>query len=351
MAEKELPRIGISCGDLNGIGMEVIIKALSIPDIFDICTPVVFASAKVASYHRKAIEMESFNFELIRSLEELVHGKPNLINAWKDEVIIELGTVSPVVGSYAVRSLDQACTALENGSLDALVTAPIHKQSIQSDDFRFAGHTDYLEARFKGKATMMLVSEEMRMALATVHIPLKDVSESINEERIIGRLTSLSQTLNRDFLIQRGKIAVLSVNPHAGDGGVIGNEDDQVVAPAVQKAFDQGIMAFGPFSADSFFGSGQYRKYDAILAMYHDQGLIPFKTMSFGYGVNYSSGLDIIRTSPDHGTGFDIAGEGVADASSFRQAMYLAVDLVKNRKLSHEIRANPLRIKKGKKED
>lgn len=326
-------------------------KTLSNPSILEICTPIVFASSKAASYHRKALDFEEFNFEIIKRISAVKPGKPNLMTSWDEEVPLELGKLSQVVGNYALKSLDSACIALENKEIDALVTAPIHKQTIQSDQFRFAGHTDYLEARFQGKATMLLVSEEMRMALATVHIPLDAVSASITEELIIGKLQKLNETLNQDFLIKKGKIAVLSLNPHAGDGGVIGQEDDQIVGPAIQKAFDQRIMAFGPFSADSFFGSGKYAKYDAILAMYHDQGLTPFKTMSFGNGVNYSSGLSIIRTSPDHGTGFDIAGKGIADESSFRQAMYLAIDLVKNRSMSREISLNPLVVRKGKKDD
>lgn len=350
MSEGRKPVIGISCGDLNGIGMEVIMKTFSHPDIFDICTPVVFASSKVASYHRKALNMEDFDFHIINDISASKEGKPNLLNAWKEEVILDLGKLSPVVGGYALKSLDQVCAALESGSIDAMLTAPIHKESIQSDDFRFAGHTDYLEARFKGKATMLLVSGELRMALATVHIPIKEVSSRISEELILERLNGLNKTLNQDFLRKKAKIAVLALNPHGGDGGVIGHEDDAVVGPAIQKAFDQGIMAFGPFPADSFFGSGRYKDFDAVLAMYHDQGLIPFKTLAFGQGVNFSSGLDIIRTSPDHGTGFDIAGKGIADESSFRQALFLAVDLVRNRSLSREISANPLAIKKSKKE-
>lgn len=351
MSAVSKPVIGISCGDLNGIGMEIIMKTLSHPDIFDLCTPVVFASAKVASYHRKALAMEDFNFEVVRGMDALKSGQPNLINCWDEEVILDLGKVSKVVGSYAQRSLDAACKALENKEIDALVTAPIHKESIQSDNFRFTGHTDYLEARFKGKATMLLVSNDMKMALATVHLPLREVTSQITEERIIERLQSLNKTLNRDFLRKKGKIAVLAINPHAGDGGVMGHEDESIVAPAIRKAFDQRIMAFGPFPADSFFGSGKYRQYDAILAMYHDQGLTPFKTLSFGQGVNYSSGLDVIRTSPDHGTGFDIAGKGVANESSFREAVYLAIDLVRNRAVSDEVSANPLPVKKSKKED
>lgn len=342
MAERAKPVIGISCGDLNGIGMEVIMKTLSHPDIFDVCTPIVFASSKVASYHRKALEMEDFNFHILKDISDKTEGKPNLVNSWNEEVILELGKLSAVVGSYALKSLDHACSALESGQIDALVTAPIHKESIQSDDFRFTGHTDYLEARFKGKATMLLVSEQLRMALATVHIPLREVSGQITEERLIERLNSLNDTLNRDFLQKKGKIAVLALNPHGGDGGVIGHEDDSVVSPAIRKAFDQGIMAFGPFPADGFFGNRKYKDYDAILAMYHDQGLIPFKLLSFGEGVNFTAGLKAVRTSPDHGTAFDIAGKNVADPSSFRKALFTAIDIARNRKNYYEAHQNTL---------
>ena len=350
MASARLPVIGISCGDLNGIGLEVILKTLSQPAIFEICIPVLFASGKVVSFHKKALGMEDLHFESLREFSKMSPGKAYLVNCWKEDVSLNLGRPDPSVASYAVRSLDAACAELENGNIDALLTAPIHKESIQGEAFRFSGHTDYLEARFQGKATMMLVNDELRMALATVHIPLNKVSEQLSVDAIVDRLKHISDTLNQDFLIKKARIAVLSLNPHAGDGGVIGVEDDEIVGPAIKKAFEERIMAFGPFPADGFFGSGKFENYDAILAMYHDQGLIPFKTLSFGSGVNFSSGLKIIRTSPDHGTGFDIAGKGVANESSFRKALYLAIDVVRNRSLSKEISANPLVSKKLKKE-
>lgn len=350
MQQANKPIIGITCGDLNGIGMEIIMKTFANDDMLDLCTPVVFASSKVASYHRKALEMEDFNFHIINDINSLKEGKANLLNCWKEEVILDFGKLSEVVGSYAVKSLEQASDALAEGQVQALVTAPIHKNSIQSASFKFTGHTDFLEARFNGKATMLMVSEEMRMALATVHIPLSEVAGQISQQRLMERIQQLNECLLKDFHIKKGKIAVLSLNPHAGDGGVIGREDDEIVAPAIRAAFEDRIMAFGPFSADSFFGTEKYKDYDAVLAMYHDQGLIPFKTLSFGRGVNYSAGLDIIRTSPDHGTGFEIAGKGVANESSFREAVYLACDLVKNRKVSSAIHKNPLPVKKGKKE-
>ncbi|MGB0176982.1 MAG: 4-hydroxythreonine-4-phosphate dehydrogenase PdxA [Owenweeksia sp.] len=345
------PVIGISVGDLNGIGLEVIMKTFEPAEMLDFCTPVIFASSKVASFHRKALEMDKFNFQVINHIDKIFPNKVNLLNCWKEDVTLNLGKEDQEVGKYAYQSLDIACSHLEDHTIDALVTAPIHKATIQGDHFRFAGHTDYLENRFKGKATMMMVSEDMRMALATVHIPLAEVASALTTELILKRIKSIHKTLKKDFHIIRGKIAVLAVNPHAGDHGLIGDEDDRIVKPAIQQALDSGITAFGPYPADSFFGSGNHKKFDAVLAMYHDQGLIPFKSMSFGKGVNYSAGLDIIRTSPDHGTGFDIAGKGVANESSFREAVLLACDLVQRRSLTGELEKSPLKINRGKKED
>lgn len=349
-AEKP-PVIGITVGDLNGIGMEVIIKTLREPGITELCTPVVFGSSKTASYHRKAIDAMQFSFQVIRSIDQLHVDKPNLLNCWEEEVNLDFGTVDKAVGAYALKSLQAACQAYDEGHIDALVTAPIHKESIQSEDFRFSGHTDYLEARYKSKATMLLMSDEMRMALTTVHIPLAKVTELLSTELIHEKIKSVHQSLKQDFLIPKGKIAVLAVNPHAGDAGVMGNEDKDMVAPAIEKACEEGMLVFGPYPSDSFFGSGNYRKFDAILAMYHDQGLIPFKSLSFGRGVNYSAGLPLVRCSPDHGTAFEIAGKGIADASSFREAIYAAIDLVKNRKVDKDINANPLKnLKKHRKD-
>ncbi len=347
--EAKRPVIGISCGDLNGIGMEIIIKTFENADILELCTPVVFASSKVASYHRNAIDKKDFNFNIINDLDKIHPGRPNLFNCWKDEVVLNLGTESKVSGEYALKSLDFACSALEKNQIEALVTAPIHKNTIQSPDFQFTGHTDYLEARFKAKGTMILISQQMRMALATVHIPLEKVTPIISQELVLQRIEDLHQSLANDFQITRGKIAVLALNPHAGDGGVIGKQDAEIVQPAIQKAFEKGISAFGPFPADSFFGAGKHRSYDMILAMYHDQGLTPFKALSFGEGVNYTAGLPVVRTSPDHGTAFEIAGQGVANPQSFREAVYAAIDFIKNRKVAQELNANPLKTKRKKK--
>lgn len=346
MSSEDRPVIGVSCGDLNGIGMEVIMKTFANADMLELCTPVLFASSKVASYHRKALDMGHFNFHLAHDVDKVKEGKANLVNCWKEEVILELGKDSPVVGKYALTSLQHACDALAQNKVQALVTAPIHKHSIQGEDFKYTGHTDFLEDRFGGKSMMMMVSEEMKMALATVHIPLAKVPAAISKAMLVEKLHELSDSLKKDFLIQKPKIAVLSLNPHAGDQGVIGDEDDKIVGPAINEAFDQKVMAFGPFPSDSFFGSQNHRKYDAVLAMYHDQGLIPFKSLSFGKGVNYTAGLPVIRTSPDHGTGFDIAGKGVANESSFREAVFLATELIKNRGITREITADPLKTKK-----
>lgn len=350
MSESRKPVIGISCGDLNGIGMEIIMKTFSHGDMMDLCTPVVFASSKVASYHRKALAMDHFNFHIVNDLNNLSDRKANLYNCWNEEVNLDFGKEDKEVGKYALKSLQEAIKAHKDGKIDALVTAPIHKNSIQSEEFKFTGHTDFLESNYEGKCTMLMISEEMRMALATVHIPLSKVSGAINKELVVDKLMELNRCLNYDFHKKKGKIAVLALNPHAGDGGVIGDEDDKIIAPAIEQAFDKGVMAFGPFPADSFFGSNRHKEFDAILAMYHDQGLIPFKSMSFGEGVNYTAGLNIIRTSPDHGTGFDIAGKGEASESSFRQAIFAACDLLRNRGISKEIYKNPLPVKKGKKD-
>ena len=336
------PIIGITVGDLNGIGLEVIMKTLMNREVTDICTPIVFGSSKTTSYHRKALNISRFSFNLIHKIEDARPGKANLLNCWQDEVNLEFGKINKEVGAYALKSLQEACKAYEDDQIEALVTAPIHKSSIQSESFRFSGHTDYLEARYKSKATMLMISEEMRMGLVTVHIPVKKISEILTQEVILEKIRSMHKSLDNDFLVKKGKIAILALNPHGGDGGVMGTEDQDIVEPAIEAAKEEGILAFGPFPADSFFGSGNYRKFDAILATYHDQGLIPFKSLAFGRGVNYSAGLPVVRTSPDHGTAFEIAGQGIADESSFRQALYTAIDLVKNRRISAEIKSNPI---------
>lgn len=326
-------------------------KTFSNPQMLDFCTPIVFASSKAASYHRKALGIENFSFNIINEIKKANPKKPNLLNTWKDEANIEMGKANPDIGAFSFKSLQRATEALKNNEIDALVTAPIHKNTIQSKDFEFTGHTDYLESQFEGKSLMLMVSDEMRMALATVHVPVSKVAKNLTQKGIVEKLEILNTSLKKDFHINKGKIAVLALNPHAGDGGVIGDEDTEIVTPAIQKAFEKGIMAFGPFPADSFFGSTQHCKYDAVLAMYHDQGLIPFKSLSFGKGINYTAGLNIVRTSPDHGTGFEIAGKGLASESSFREAVYLACNLIKKRKTTSEISRNPLPINSRNKDN
>lgn len=349
MSEDRLPRIGISIGDLNGVGLELIIKTFSDPTMLELCTPLVFGSTKVVSYHRNAIDMRDFNFNIIQNPEDAVEGKANLVNCWKEEVKMDFGKVDPIVGTYAIKSLEAACDAIDAGSIDALVTAPIHKESIQSSDFQFSGHTDYLESRYKSKATMMFLSEDLRLALATVHIPVSKVSEAISSNLVEQKILAIHKSLKQDFHLPKGRIAVLALNPHAGDKGVIGLEDQDIVSPGIERAKEAGALAFGPYPADSFFGASTYTAFDAVLAMYHDQGLVAFKSLTFGEGVNYSAGLPIIRTSPDHGTAFDIAGQGKADPGSFRSAVYGAIDLYRSRKGTAEISANPLKIKAKKK--
>ncbi len=349
MSDGTLPRIGISIGDLNGVGMELIMKTFSEPDMLSLCTPVVFGSTKVASYHRNALDMRDFNFNIVPSADQAVEGKANLVNCWKEEVKMEFGKVDTEVGAYAIKSLEAACDAMDSGAIDALVTAPIHKESIQSSEFGFSGHTDYLESRYQSKATMFFLSEELRLALATVHIPIAKVADRISSKLVEQKILSIHQSLKTDFHLPKGRIAVLALNPHAGDKGVIGKEDQEIVIPGIEKAKEAGALAFGPFPADSFFGSSMHKSFDAVIAMYHDQGLVAFKSLTFGEGVNYSAGLPIIRTSPDHGTAFDIAGQGVANTGSFRAAVYGAIDLYRARKGTAEMTANPLKIKGKKK--
>jgi 4-phospho-D-threonate 3-dehydrogenase / 4-phospho-D-erythronate 3-dehydrogenase len=271
-----------------------------------------------------------------------VLGKINVLNVWREAVDINYGQNDETVGKYAVQSFVEATKALKNGQIDVLVTAPINKYNIQSDDFKFPGHTDYLDKELEGNALMLMVQGDLRIGLLTDHIPVNEVAKHLTEALIIKKITTIQQTLIQDFSINKPKIAILALNPHAGDGGVIGKEDDQIIKPVIKKLFEKGTLVFGPFPADGFFGSGQYEKYDAVIATYHDQGLIPFKTLSFGNGVNYTAGLNKIRTSPDHGTAFDIAGKGIADYNSFKEAVYLAIDIYNSRNQYQELTANPM---------
>jgi len=332
MAEEHLYKIGITHGDLNGIGYEVIIKALADHSINEICTPVVYGLAKAASYHRKYMEMNDFSFQFIRNLEQTSQKKPNLLNIYDEEVKIELGTSSKVAGQLAERALVMAGKDLKNKNIDAVVTAPINKDNIQSDKFKFHGQTEFFEYYFGGdkKAMMMMVAENLRVGFVTNHEPIAKVSSAITTELILKKLEILHQSLVQDFAVDNPKIAVLALNPHAGDNGLLGSEESTVIHPAIEQAFENKINAFGPFPADGFFASGQYRQFDAVLAMYHDQGMIPFKILGTE-GVNFTAGLPIVRTSPAHGTAYDIAGKNIANGQSMRNAIYLAIDILKNR--------------------
>lgn len=337
--------VGISQGDINGIGLEVIIKTFLDPQMLEICTPVIFGSNKTASFHRKALNIEDFSFHPIRTISEINHKRANIINVYDEDIVIELGNQTEAGGKYALKSLEAAVDALAQKKIDVLVTAPINKENIQSPDFKFPGHTEYLENKFgTGNSLMFLVSDTLRVAVVTGHIPVTRVAQELTTEKIIQKIRVLNTTLITDFSVRKPKIAVLGLNPHAGDNGVIGDEEQQIIIPAIQKTKEEGLLVYGPYPADGFFGNEAYKNFDAVLAMYHDQGLIPFKTISFNSGVNFTAGLPIIRTSPDHGTAYDIAGKNCASEESFRKAVYLAIDIYKTRKQYTTLISNPLSI-------
>ena len=336
--------VGISIGDLNGIGSEVVLKTFEDSRMLELCTPVIFANVKTLSFVKKTFESTSMLHGIDR-LDQIVIGKINVLNVWNEIVNINFGVNDEKVGEYAIKSFVTATKSLKEGLIDVLVTAPINKYNIQSEDFKFPGHTDYLDQELEGNALMMMVQDNLRVGLLTDHIPLNQVASHLTEELIIKKIETIKQSLIQDFSISKPKIAVLGLNPHCGDGGVIGSEDDTILKPALKKIFEKGTLVFGPFAADGFFGSNQFEKYDAIVATYHDQGLIPFKTLSFGKGVNYSAGLNKIRTSPDHGTAYDIAGKGIADYNSFKEAVYLAIDVYNSRNQYAEISQKPLKTK------
>ena len=333
--------VGISIGDLNSIGSEVVLKTFEDNRMLELCTPVIFANVKIMSFLKKVYGL-TLNFHGIDSLDQMVIGKINVLNVWKEPVSIEFGKNDNEIGKYAIKSFFAATKALKDNKVDVLLTAPINKYNIQSEEFNFPGHTDYLAKEFNENALMFMIHDNLRVGLLTDHVPVNEVSKHLNEELILKKVAVINETLKKDFRIEKPKIAVLGLNPHAGDNGVIGREDEEIIKPALKKIYDSGVLVFGPYSADSFFGSNQYKMYDAVLAVYHDQGLIPFKTMSFGNGVNYTAGLSKVRTSPDHGTAFDIAGKNKANEDSFRQALYLAIDIYNNRNEYTELTNNPL---------
>jgi 4-hydroxythreonine-4-phosphate dehydrogenase len=336
--------VGISIGDLNGIGSEVILKTFEDTRMLELCTPVIFANVKIVSFLKKELKLDTA-IHGIDKLEQLVVGKINILNVWREGVNLEFGKNDDVVGSYAIKSFVAATKALKEGFVDVLVTAPINKYNIQSEEFKFPGHTDYLDKELEGDALMLMVHDDLRVGLLTDHVPVNEVAKHLNEKLISSKIKTIIQTLKQDFQIEKPKVAVLGLNPHSGDNGVIGQEEEKIIKPTLKKLFEAGNMVFGPFPADGFFGSAQYEKYDAVIATYHDQGLIPFKTLSFGNGVNYTAGLNKIRTSPDHGTAYEIAGKGVANHESFKEAVYLAIDIYNKRNDYQELIKNPLKTK------
>lgn len=343
MENKRL-RIGITQGDINGVGYEVILKTFDNPAMLELCTPIIYGSPKVITYHRKALGLDT-TFTIINSASEASYGRINVVNCNDDEVKVELGKPSREAGKAAFEALEKAMMEYKEGLYDVLVTAPIHKEMIQSEAFAFPGHTEYIEQSVGegAKALMILASEQLRVALVTTHLPIAKVASTLTSELIGEKIQLFDASLKTDYGINSPRIAVLALNPHAGDGGVIGNEEDTIITPAIKSMREQGILCYGPFPADGFFGNGTYNRFDGVLAMYHDQGLIPFKTLSMGEGVNFTAGLPLVRTSPDHGTALDIAGKGEASESSFRQAVYMAIDIHRNRQRDAEARRNPLR--------
>jgi 4-hydroxythreonine-4-phosphate dehydrogenase len=341
--------VGISQGDVNGIGLEIVLKTLAEPGISDICIPVVFSSQKTISAYKKIIHVEDVNFHTIKDIAQLHSKKVNLFNCYDEEVVIEIGKPSVNSGKYSKISLETATKALKEGNVDVLVTAPIHKFNMKEAGFNYPGHTEYLGEQLGGKPLMLLCSDNLRVAVVTGHIPVKEVSQNISKEIIAQKIQQLHSSLVNDYGINKPKIAVLGLNPHSGENGTIGTEEKNIIKPAIES-LNENMLVFGPYAADGFFGNGTYTQFDGILAMYHDQGLIPFKTMAFGGGVNYTAGLNFVRTSPDHGTAYDIAGKGIANESSFKEAIYSAIDIFKKRKLQQEITANPLTFSPIKKE-
>jgi 4-hydroxythreonine-4-phosphate dehydrogenase len=340
----DLIKVGITQGDINGISYEIIIKTLFDNRINDLCIPIVYGSAKVAAYHRKALNIENFSLNIIRDADKAHQKKPNVINCLDDNIRVELGKSSPDAGRAAVKALNCAVKDLKEGKIDVLVTAPINKDNIQSEDFDFPGHTEYLTRQFgPNEGTLMLmVSDLMKVGVVTGHMPLKDVPGALSQDLILRKLRLMEKTLLQDFRIRKPRIAVFGLNPHASDGGLMGEEENSIIIPAIQRAKEEDIMAFGPYPADGFFGSDNIKKFDGILAMYHDQGLAPFKAISFDEGVNFTAGLNIVRTSPDHGTAYELAGQGEASPKSFRNALFVALDIYRNRKEYEELSSNPL---------
>jgi 4-hydroxythreonine-4-phosphate dehydrogenase len=336
--------VGISIGDLNGIGSEVVLKTFEDSRMLELCTPVIFANVKILSFVKKTYESTSI-LHGIDHLNQILPGKINVLNVWKESVDLKFGVNDDVIGKYAIDSFVAATKALKDDLIDVLVTAPVNKYNIQSDNFKFPGHTDYLNKELEGNALMLMVNDNLRVGLLTDHVPVNEIAKHLTPALMIQKIETIKNSLIQDFGIRRPKIAVLGFNPHGGDNGVIGKEELEIMKPTIKSIYEKGTMVFGPFPADGFFGSNQYESYDAVVAVYHDQGLIPFKTLSFGRGVNFTAGLSKVRTSPDHGTAYDIAGKGIADHNSFKEAVYLGLDIYNSRVQHQEISQNPMKIR------
>ena len=345
MSKDRKIRLGITHGDTNGVGYEVIMKCFSINDILELCTPIVYGSSKIMNYHRKALGLQTTQVNITRNAGYVKDSTLNVVDVINEDVKIELGQPGKQAGKAAFLALEAAVSDLKKGVIDVLVTAPINKENIHSEEFAFPGHTEYFEASLGDgeKALMILCSDKLRVALVTTHLPIAQVAGAITREMIVEKLKAFDTSLQQDFNVQKPRIAVLGLNPHCGDNGVIGNEEKTIIEPAIQEANDNNVMCFGPYAADGFFGNAQYLRFDGVLAMYHDQGLAPFKVISMNDGVNVTAGLPYVRTSPDHGTGYDIAGQGIANEQSMRQAIYTAIDIFRNRKNWDEMYQNPLK--------
>ncbi|HEY9169656.1 MAG TPA: 4-hydroxythreonine-4-phosphate dehydrogenase PdxA [Lutibacter sp.] len=342
MEKSEKIILGISIGDFNGVGIEIILKTFLDKRMFDFCTPVLFGSAKLITSYKKNMDINLL-FNGIRQVDAAIQGRFNVLNLWKDDIEVNLGTPTVESGKYAFESLEAATNSLAKGEIDLLVTAPINKENIQSEDFKFPGHTEYLESKLEGESLMILMAEGLRIGLITGHIPVSKVSETITSDLIKKKVAILYKTLVQDFAISKPKIAILGLNPHCGDHGVIGTEDDEMIRPTIAEIQNEGKLVYGPYAADGFFGSDNYKNFDAVLAMYHDQGLAPFKALSFGEGVNFTAGLDKVRTSPDHGTGYDLAGKDEANINSFKEAVFSGIQIFKTRREYKSLTENALK--------
>ena len=337
--------VGISIGDVNGVGIEVILKTFEDKRMLDFCTPVLFGSSKIISSHKKILNIET-NIHKINSIQQIKDGEINLLTIWKEDVMLEIGSATKIGGQYAFKSLNEATKSLKKGEIDLLITAPINKETIQSEEFNFSGHTEFLERNLDGESLMILMNDFLRIGLITGHIPISKIAESITPELIESKIKILNNSLKQDFNINKPKIAVLGLNPHSGDNGVIGQEENELIKPTITSIHESGIFVYGPYAADGFFGSEAYKQFDGVLAMYHDQGLAPFKALTFGNGVNFTAGLSHVRTSPDHGTAFDISGKGKANSDSFKEAVFTGIKIFKNRNEYKELTQNVLKPKK-----